>query len=120
MGKTMQLIFSVSQPSYQLGEGYKKPTYLSLVVPAQNGKNNSFKAPDILVRKDSVSPDNLVMRIAGYSAFDFSKNAAVKKGNRNRRGMQTSIYNSSSKTSSELHAPAIWIRDRPLPSIFRS
>lgn len=79
MGKTMQLIFSVSQPSYQLWEGYKKPTYLSLVVPAQNGKNNSFKAPDILVRKDSVSPDNLVMRIAGYSAFDFSKNAAVKK-----------------------------------------
>lgn len=31
------------------------------------------------MRKDSVSPDNLVMRIAGYSAFDFSKNAAVKK-----------------------------------------
>lgn len=76
----MQLIFNVSQPSYQLGESDKKPTYLSLVVPAQNGKNNSFKAPDILVRKDSVSPDNLVMRIAGYSAVDFSKNAAVKKG----------------------------------------
>lgn len=34
-------------------------------------------------------------------------------GNRNKRGMLTSIYNSSSQNSFELQVPAIWIFDCP-------
>lgn len=44
------------------------------------GRITASKAHDILVRKDSTSPGNLVRRIAGYSAYDLSKNAAVKLG----------------------------------------
>ncbi|XP_048734036.1 uncharacterized protein LOC125650107 isoform X2 [Ostrea edulis] len=44
------------------------------------GRITASKAHDVLVRRDSTSPDNLVKRVAGYSVYDLSKNTAVKWG----------------------------------------
>ncbi|XP_033729776.1 uncharacterized protein LOC117318968 [Pecten maximus] len=44
------------------------------------GRITASKAHDVLVRKDTTSPDNLVKRIMGYSTYDLSKKDSVRWG----------------------------------------
>jgi hypothetical protein len=44
------------------------------------GKVTGTKAHDVLTRRDTTIPDNLVKRIVGYVSYDLSKKGAVKWG----------------------------------------
>ncbi|XP_021342823.1 uncharacterized protein LOC110443137 [Mizuhopecten yessoensis] len=44
------------------------------------GRVTGSKAHDVLTRKSTTKPDNLVKRIAGYATYDLSKKEAVKWG----------------------------------------
>ena len=46
----------------------------------RKGRVTGTKAHDILVRKETTPPDNLVMRIMDYKTYDLSKKEAIKWG----------------------------------------
>ena len=44
------------------------------------GRVTGTKARDVLTRRDTTIPENLVKRIVGYVSYDLSKKGAVKWG----------------------------------------
>ena len=66
-----------------LEEGTRNQAVSQLWYNHRKGRVTGTKAHDVLVRRQTTNPDNLVKRIVGYNTFDISSKPAVKYGTDN-------------------------------------
>ena len=63
----------------------------------RKGRITGTKAHDILVRRDSTPPENLVMKIMDYKTYDLSKKEAVKWGLDNESKVRQAYFQNNRK-----------------------